>query len=78
MAKRNFGYKNSNSKSGEITVRITPENAERLKNYGKTVNRNAFSIVNGWVAERLDVEESAIYEQLSKEELIKLLLERKH
>lgn len=77
MSTKKFGYKNSRSKTGELHIRINPENAERLKNYGKAVNRNAYSIVNGWVAEKLDIEEAAMYEQMPKEELIKLLLQRK-
>ena len=77
MSTRKFGYKNSNSKNGELSVRIKPEKAVRVKIYGKLVNRNAQSLVNEAIEEFLNKHEVELYENLPKEELIRLLLQRK-
>ena len=76
MSKRIYGYKNTHSKDGTINVRIDGDLANKLRAYGKTVNENASTIANKAVKEYLDNEQARMLEQMSKEDLIKLLLNR--
>ena len=76
MSKRIYGYKNTHSKDGTINVRIDGDLANKLRAYGKTVNENASTIANKAVKEYLDKEQARMLEQMSKEDLIKLLLNR--
>lgn len=76
MSKRIYGYKNTHSKDGTINVRIDGDLANKLRAYGKTVNENASTIANKAVKEYLDNEQARMLEQMSKEDLIKLLLNK--
>ena len=76
MNKRNVGFKNSNSKDGTVSVRISSEMAGRLKTYGKSVNESASTVVNKALKEYLDNEQARMLEAMSKEDLINFILNR--
>ena len=76
MSKRKVGYKETTSSDGSVNVRIIGDLASKLKAYGKSVNENASTIVHKALKEYLDNEQVRMLEQLSKEDLIKLLLNK--
>lgn len=76
MTKRTYGYKETASKDGSINVRITGDLANKLKAYGKSVNENASTIAHKAIKEYLDNEQLRLLEQMSKEDLIKMLLNK--
>ena len=73
---RKTHHRNTQSKSGEITVKIDKSIAPRLKNYGKAINKSYQVIVREAVIEYLEKREADFYKQFSKDELVKMLLER--
>lgn len=76
MTKRSYGYKESTSRDGSINVRITGDLANKLKAYGKSVNENASTVAHKAIKEYLDNEQLRLLEQMSKEDLIKMLLNK--
>lgn len=67
-------YRDSKSRSGEYSPKISPALADRIKNYCKLVNMNKNTFVEEHCKEALDKLEREAYENMSKEELVELLL----
>ena len=54
MAQRNFGYKNTESKNGEFSPRITKENNKYLDIYCSINGLNKTTFVNEIVKEKME------------------------
>lgn len=77
MSKREFNFKNvSKSSNGEFSPRITKDINDRLTRYCKIKNINKTLFVRQCIVEKLDTCERDIYENMSKDELITLLLNK--
>lgn len=74
-SRKSDGFRNTTSKNGELSPRIKPEVAVRLKAYTKLINKNVSLIVNEALAEYLDMHETEPLMNLDKEQLAKLYLD---
>lgn len=73
--KRNYGFKNTKgSKTGEIQIHINKDLTSRVKNYGHSVGMNCCQITNLALKEYLDKKERELYESMSKEDLVNMIL----
>ena len=72
---RKSHFRNTNSKSGEVTIKIKKSLATRLKAYAKSENQSFQSIVNGALAEYLEDREKDMFMAMTKEDLIKIILD---
>ena len=75
MRERNEkGYRGTNSRNGEFSPRISTATAERVKRYCSIMNINKTKFVEQCVISQLDVLEKDYLNNLSKDELIAMLL----
>lgn len=75
---RTTHFRNTNSKSGELSIRITSnELASRLRAYAKSENKPCQAIVNEALNEYLANREKDLFMQMSKEDLIEMLLDER-
>ncbi len=73
---KTINFINSNSKDGRFSARISKDNALRLKNYAKSINKSCNVVVNQAVKAFLDEQERVLYEQMDKDALIDLLMRK--
>ena len=72
--RKTTGYHNTTSASGEFSPRVGKETNQRLTKYCKATNQNKTKFVEQCINEKLDVVEREIYESMSKDDLINLLM----
>lgn len=70
-------FRNTTAKSGEFSCRIPKEVAARITRYCKSINMNRTKFVTDIVSKSLDELEKEQLANLSKEQLIELLLAKK-
>lgn len=74
-SRKSDGFRNSTSKNGEISPKIKPDVAIRVKAYAKLINKNVSLVVNEALTEYLDAHETEPLMNLDKEQLAKLYLD---
>ena len=67
-------YRDSRTKDGTFSPRINKATAERLTKYCRLKNINRTKFVEQCINDRLTVLEREFYENLSKDELINLII----
>lgn len=78
MSTRNTdGYRNTPSKDGSFSPRLSPKTTRRLIRYCESQNFNKMKFVEDCVNERLDVLERETLNSMPKEMLIELLMAKK-
>lgn len=75
--KRNYGFKNTTSKDGSFSCHINKTVATKLSHYCDMAKTNKTKLCNEIIAEWLEGAEQKILENMSKEELIKIILNKK-
>jgi len=68
------GYRESASNNGTFSTHIGVETNRRLTNYCKATNQNKTKFVEQCINEKLDSAERNAYENMSKDDLINLLM----
>ena len=76
QTKKNFRYKETKSKTGKLQVDINQELTKRITTYCKNNNLNKSKFVEECVDRNLSRLEKEYYSNLSKEELINILLNK--
>lgn len=71
-----FNYRNSKSKNGSLSLKLSPETAQAVKEYCHLNNLNCTKFVEQIMAEKMQELEQNKYDGLTKEELIEMLKER--
>lgn len=71
--RKEYGFKNSQSKSGELSIHINKDLARSLRSYAKFINRNCAQIAQEAIREYLERKQSEMVDTMTKEEL-KLLV----
>ncbi len=74
--KREFKYKESKSKNGSYSPHLTAKVAKRLSIYCKKTNQNRTRFIEKVLNEKLDELEIEMLNNLSKQELIDLYLNK--
>lgn len=78
MSTRNTdGYRNTPSKDGSFSPRLSPKTTRRLIRYCESQNFNKTKFVEDCVNERLDVLERETLNSMPKEMLVELLMSKK-
>ena len=67
-------YRDTNSKDGGISPKFGKVTADRVIRYCKATNQNKTRFMEKCVNERLDVLEMELYENMTREELIAMIM----
>lgn len=70
---RNFAYKNSHNKAGELHVVFEPDVARLIKNYCKARNLNCKKYVNQAMLDQVQKDREARYASMTRDELLEEL-----
>lgn len=76
IKRKNEGFREKISKNGTFSPHLGKKVSERLTEYCRASNINRTAFVNQCVSEKLDVLETEMYMQMTKEQLIELLQSR--
>lgn len=76
MSKRDYRFKNTSSKDGCYSFHLKRELNERLTEYCRMNNLNKSKYIEKTIAERLVADEEAWLQTLSKDELVRIIMNK--
>lgn len=69
-------FRSISSKTGGFTAHLSKTTAQRINHYCKTTNQNRTKFVEKCINDMLDRLEMELYETMSKEDLIQIILHK--
>lgn len=76
MGERDYGYKNTFSKDGSFSCHVNKTVAAKLAHYCNMTGQNKTKLCNQIIAEYLEGAEERALENMSKDELIRIILKK--